>query len=83
MQPNLTLRNGEVIPLTDEIYEAVLRVVENEKAKTAPAGSIEELEEEFAELFAAAAKNGPTLRDLTDEHRQEIERERRKSENFR
>ena len=79
MQPNLTLRNGQTIPLTNEVYETVLQIVEKNVEKVAPADSIEELEIEFAELFAST---GATTEDLLQEHRKELEREKRKSDLF-
>lgn len=79
MQPNLTLKNGQTIPLTDEVYEAILQIVEKGNLSASPADSIEELETEFAELFASTEV---TTDDLLEEHAQEIERERRKLEMF-
>jgi len=80
MQPNLTLKNGQTIPLTDEIYEAVLRIIEKKDETITPADSIEELEDEFTELFASTES---TTSDLLEEHKQELEREKRKLEMFR
>lgn len=79
MQPNLTLKNGQTIQLTDEIYEAVLQIIEKKDETIAPADSIEELENEFAELFASTES---TTNDLLEEHKQELEREKRKLEMF-
>lgn len=79
MQPRLTTKEGEVISLTDEIYEAVLLLIEKQNNEVEPVASIEELELEFADLFAA---DGATLEDLRAEHAQELEREERKLERF-
>jgi predicted CopG family antitoxin len=79
MQPNLTLKNGQTIPLTDEVYEVILRILKTKDETVSPADSIEELEEEFAELFAP---NGASASDVVAEHEQELERENRKMELF-
>ncbi len=79
MQPQLTTKEGAVISLTDEIYEAILQLIEKQNNEVKPVASIEELETEFADLFAA---DGATLEDLCAEHRQELEREERKLERF-
>ncbi|MGI9034888.1 MAG: hypothetical protein ACR2GD_02500 [Pyrinomonadaceae bacterium] len=79
MQANLTLKNGKVIPLTDEIYETILQIVDKNNETVAPADSIEELEAEFAELFTAAAA---TTKDLLRERAEELKREKRKLELF-
>ncbi len=73
MQPNLTLKNGQTIPLNKEVYEAVLEIVEKEMIL--PADSIEDLEAEFAELFVSSEA---TTEDLLIEHAEELEREKRK-----
>ncbi len=79
MQPNLTLKNGRTILLSDEIYEAVLRIVEEKDEKISPADSIEDLEAEFAELFVSTKM---TTDDLLREHAKELEREKKKSDLF-
>jgi hypothetical protein len=79
MQPNLILKNGQTIPLTDEIYEAILKIVEKEGGKIVPADSIEELETEFAELFASTEA---TTEDLLREHREESKKEDKKMDFF-
>lgn len=79
MQPNLTLKTGQTIPLTNEIYEAILQIVEEKGEKVMPAGSIEELEAEFAELFASTET---TTEDLLREHSEELEREKQKLDKF-
>ncbi len=75
MQPQLTLKNGKVISLPDEVYELVLSIVQAHEEAIEPASSIEEVEAEFADLFA---QGRPTTADLLEEHRQETEREERK-----
>ncbi|CAN5627892.1 MAG: hypothetical protein ACR2M8_12800 [Pyrinomonadaceae bacterium] len=75
MQPNLTLKNGQTIPLMDETYEAILKIVRNGDSNIKPARSIEELEAEFSDLFSSTAI---TTDDLLQEHGEESERERRK-----
>lgn len=72
MQPQLTLKTGEVIPLPDDVYELVLSIIRAREDGVEPASSIEEIEAEFADLFAQSA---PTTTDLLEEHRQEMERE--------
>ncbi len=79
MRPQLTTKDGAVISLTDEIYEAILLLIEKQDHEVEPVASIEELETEFAGLFAA---NGATLEDLHAEHIQERGREERKLEHF-
>lgn len=79
MRPQLMTKEGEVISLTDEIYEAILQLIDNRNHEVKTVVSIEELETEFAGLFAAG---GATLEDLRAEHVQEREREERKSEQF-
>lgn len=73
MQPQLTTRNGNIIPLTDEIYETILQVVKNRSDFVERANSIEELEGEFSELFAEAS----TPDELLAEHAHELARETR------
>jgi hypothetical protein len=75
MQPQLTLKDGQVIPLSDEVYELVLSIVRAHEAPAGAASSIEALEAEFADLFIGDA---PSTADLLEEHRQELEREERK-----
>ncbi|MCP9496029.1 MAG: hypothetical protein MSG64_16400 [Pyrinomonadaceae bacterium MAG19_C2-C3] len=53
--------------------------IEKQNNEVAPVASIEELEAEFAGLFAA---DGATLEDLHVEHAQELEREDRRLEWF-
>lgn len=79
MQPQITLKNGEVIPLSNEVYELVLSIIQAHGEAVEPASSIEEVEAEFADLFA---QGGPTTADLLEEHRQELEREERKLREF-
>lgn len=78
MQPQLTTREGEIILLQDDIYEAILRLIK--KNSVEPVASIEELEAEFADLFTTGSA---TLDDLLAEHAQEFESEERKLEHFR
>lgn len=78
MQPQLTTRDGYVIRLTDEVYETVLRLVENQLDSAEPAASIEQLEDEFADLFVDSS----STRELLAEHADELERERHKLERF-
>jgi len=80
MQASLTLKNGKVIPLTDEICETVLQIIEKNGEAIKPADSIEELEAEFSELFTTT---GATTEDLLEERAKELKREKRKSEMFR
>lgn len=75
MQPQLTLKNGEVIPLSDEVYEIVVSIVQAHASMTGPAASLEMLEAEFADLFVGA---GASTDDLLEEHRQELAREERR-----
>ncbi len=79
MQPNLTLKTGQRIPLTNEIYEAILQIVEEKDKKVVPADSIEQLEAEFTELFASTET---TTGDLLQEHTEELEREKKKLDIF-
>ncbi len=79
MQPNLTLKNGQTIPLPNEVYEAILQIVERNKESIVPADSIEELEAEFSELFVSTEA---TTDDLLAEYIQELKRERKKSDMF-
>lgn len=80
MQPHLMTKEGDAVALPDEVYEAILQLIEKHSASTAkPAASIEELETEFAELFVT---DGLTLEDLQAEHAQELQREARKLERF-
>lgn len=78
MQPQLTTKDGNVIPLTDEVYETILKMVKNPSDFIEPATSIEELESEFSELFADSATTG----ELLAEHDRELDREVRKLERF-
>ena len=78
MQPQLTTRNGNIIPLTDEIYETILQVVKNRSDFVERASSIEELEGEFSELFAESA----TTDELLAEHAHELAGEKKKLERF-
>jgi hypothetical protein len=79
MQPQVTLKNGNIVLLSDETYEAVLQLLEKPSVQIEPSNSIDELEEEFAELFSA---DGASVDDLLEEHSLEIEREKRKLELF-
>lgn len=78
MQPQLTTREGNVISLTDEIYETVLQLVIEQPMCLEPAASIDELEKEFSALFVDSASTG----DLIAEHREELIREDKKLERF-
>lgn len=78
MQPQLTTREGNTIPLTDEIYEAIVQLVKKQPDFFEPATTIDELEDEFRELFADSA----TTADLVAEHAQELARENQKLERF-
>ena len=78
MQPQLTTREGNSIPLTDEIYEAIVQLVKNQPDSVEPAASVEDLEIEFSELFADSA----TTNELLAEHARELAREKRKLERF-
>ncbi len=71
MQPQIILKDGSVIPLSEEVYELVLGIVKAREKTIEPASSIEEVEAEFADLFGS----GPSTEDLLEEHRQERERE--------
>ena len=75
MQPHLTLKDGKVIPLSDEVYEIVLDIIQTQEEPTNNATSLEALETEFAELFAG---DGPSTDDILEEHRRELEREENK-----
>ncbi|HSK72665.1 MAG TPA: hypothetical protein VK892_13270 [Pyrinomonadaceae bacterium] len=79
MQPNLTLKNGQTIPLTNEVYDAVLQIVEKEGEKILPADSIEELEAEFADLFSSTEV---TTEELLQERKEELKREKKKLDVF-
>lgn len=79
MQPNLTLKNGQTIPLTNEVYDAVLQIVEKEGEKVLPADSIEELEAEFADLFSSTEV---TTEELLQERKEELKREKKKLDVF-
>ncbi|GEM_PF-2739307 len=78
MQPQLTLKDGSIIPLSDDIYELVLGIVKAQEEAVEPASSIDELETEFAHLFGS----GSSTEDLLEEHRRELEREERKLQRF-
>jgi len=75
MQPQLTLKDGTVIALSDEVYELVLSVVQVHQPVREPFLSLDGLEVEFADLFIGDA---PSTDDLLEEHRRESEREERK-----
>jgi hypothetical protein len=79
MQPQIILKDGSVIPLSDDVYELVLGIVKAREEAIEPALSIEEVEAEFADLFGS----GPSTKDLLEEHRQERESEERKLQRFR
>ncbi len=76
MQPQLTTRDGNTIPLTDDIYEQIVQLVKKQSDFFEPAPSIEELESEFVELFADSA----TTDELLAEHALELAREKQKLE---
>lgn len=76
MQPQLTIRDGNIIPLTDEIYETVLKIVKNRSESTNPALSIEKLEDEFSDLFTDSV----STEELLAEHAHELLRENQKLE---
>lgn len=78
MQPQLTTRNGNIIPLTDEVYETILQMVKNRSDFIEPATSMDELEGEFQALFAESA----TTDQLLAEHAQELRSEQQKLELF-
>ena len=78
MQPQLTTRDGNTIPLTDDIYEQIVQLVKKQSDFLEPAPSIEELESEFVELFADSA----TTDELLAEHALELAREKQKLERF-
>jgi len=73
MQAQLTLKDGTVIALSDDVYALVLQIVQPYEPLES-AGSITALEAEFADLF----ENGPSTTDLLKEHQREVERERRR-----
>lgn len=79
MQPNLTLKNGQTIPLMDDTYDVILRIISNNVSDIQPATSIEELETEFANLFSSVDL---TVDDLIKERAEESEREKRKMRMF-
>jgi hypothetical protein len=76
MQPHLTTKEGNVIPLTEEVYESILKIVRDRFEQIAPADSVEALESEFADLLTDSVSTD----ELLTEHRQEAEREMRKLE---
>lgn len=78
MQPQLTTKDGNTIPLTDEVYEAIVLLVKDQAEWVEPAASIDELEAEFSDLFADAASTD----DLLAERADELVRENRKLEQF-
>lgn len=63
----------------DETYEAILKIVQNGGSDIKPAGSIEELENEFTALFSST---DVTIEDLIEDRAMESERERRKLRMF-
>ncbi len=73
MQAQLTLKDGTVIALSDDVYTLVLQIVQPYEPLES-AGSVEALEAEFADLF----EEGPSTTDLLEEHRRELEREQRR-----
>lgn len=73
MQAQLTLKDGTVIALSDDVYTLVLQIVQPYEPLES-ARSVEALEAEFADLF----EEGPSTTDLLEEHRRELERERRR-----
>lgn len=75
MQPQLTLKDGTVIALSDEVYELVLNLVQAYKPVRESSSSLDNLEVEFADLFIGDA---PSTDDLLEEHRQETTSEERK-----
>jgi hypothetical protein len=79
MQPNLTLKNGQTILLTNEVYEAVLQMLEKNGETISRADSVEDLEVEFADLFDST---GVTTQDLLEERTKEREREKQKLDLF-
>lgn len=74
MQPQLTLKDGTVISLSDETYELVLSLVQAYQSVREPASTLADLEIEFADLFVGDA---PSINDLREEHQQELAREER------
>ena len=79
MEPQLTLKDGRVLPLSDEVYNLVLTIVEAQQEPVQPAISIDQLEVEFSDLFTG---DGASTRDLLAEHNVEREREERKLQDF-
>lgn len=77
-QPHPTTKDGNTIPLTDEVYEAIVLLVKDQPEWVEPATSIDELEAEFSDLFTA----GPSSDDLLAERAEELARENRKLEQF-
>ncbi len=75
MQPQLTLKDGTVIALSDEVYELVLNLVQAYKPVRESSSSLDDLEVEFGDLFIGDA---PSTDDLLEEHRQETMSEERK-----
>jgi hypothetical protein len=78
MQPQLTTREGNTIPLTDEVYEAIVQFLKDKPEGVEPAASVDELEAEFPDLFA----DPPFTADLLAEHAEELARENGKLEQF-
>lgn len=75
MQPRLTLKDGTVVALSDEVYELILGLVQAYQPTRETPASLDDLEVEFADLFNDDA---PSTNDLLEEHRQELAREERK-----
>ncbi len=73
MEPSLTLKDGTKISLSDDVYRKIVKMIKTDSL-TESADSIEELETEFAILFA---EDGPSTRDLMEEHAIERERDER------
>ncbi len=71
MQARLTLKDGTEISLSDDIYQRIMGMVKGDSF-IQPAVSVEELEAEFAVLFA---EDGPSSNDLIEEHAGERERD--------
>ncbi|MGD9563018.1 MAG: hypothetical protein AB7F88_12535 [Pyrinomonadaceae bacterium] len=78
MQPQLTTKDGTTIPLTDEVYEAIVLLVKDQPEWVEPATSIDDLEAEFSDLFTG----GPSIDDLLTERAEDLARENRKLEQF-
>lgn len=72
MQPQLTLKDGTVITLADEVFAVVLSIVQSCEVRVEAAASIESLETEFSDLLTT---QGPSTEDLLEEHRRELSRE--------